>query len=206
MPLARTRGKGGSYMQKLFVVFALSCFLAIGLPGQALTSINGTVTDPTGAVIPGAKLTLVNVDTGSQREDVADSQGRYIFSQVQPGNYHLTAKAAGVHDVIVNDIRLLVNTPATVNVSFEKVGTIATAIAVSAEAVQVNTTDASLGNAVGGTVITQLPFEARNVVGLLSLQPGVVFLGEPDPGKLNDYRSGAVNGGKSDQANVTLDG
>src|SRR5207249_5940067 len=51
-----------------------------------------------------------------------------------------------------------------------------------------------------------LPFEARNVVGLLSLQPGVVFLGEPDPGTLNDYRSGAVNGGKSDQANVTLDG
>src|SRR5205823_10795928 len=50
------------------------------------------------------------------------------------------------------------------------------------------------------------PFEARNVVGLLALQPGVTFLREPDPGALNDYRSGAVNGGKSDQANVTLDG
>src|SRR5262249_49392863 len=71
---------------------------------------------------------------------------------------------------------------------------------------QVNTTDASLGNAVAGQAITQLPFEARNVVGLLSLQPGVVFLQEPDPGVLNDYRSGSVNGGKSDQANVMLDG
>src|SRR5438552_185224 len=50
-------------------------------------------------------------------------------------------------------------------------------------------------------IITELPFEARNVIGLLAVQPGVVYLGEPDPAKLNDNRSGAVNGGKSDQAN-----
>jgi hypothetical protein len=70
----------------------------------------------------------------------------------------------------------------------------------------VNTTDASIGNAIGDKPISQLPFEARNVVGLLSLQPGVLYLGEPNPGAIGDYRSGAVNGGKSDQANVTLDG
>ena len=77
---------------------------------------------------------------------------------------------------------------------------------VSAEATQVNTTDATLGNAVGGQAITQLPFEPRNVVGLLAIQPGVVYLGEPTPTGSTHPRSGAVDGGKSDQGNVNLDG
>jgi hypothetical protein len=77
---------------------------------------------------------------------------------------------------------------------------------VSTDAGVLNITDASLGNAVGGRIITELPFEGRNVVGLLSIQPGVMFLGEPDPGTIGDWRSGAVNGSKSDQGNVTLDG
>ena len=194
------------HRQWILVLLTAFLGLTMGLFGQSLTSVTGTVTDPTGAVIPGAKVTLIHVDTGAKREDVSDAQGRYGFSQVQPGNYRLEAQAPGFNSVVVNDVRLLVSTPATVNIAFEKIGTTATTISVEAEAVQVNTTDASLGNAVAGQVITQLPFEARNVVGLLSLQPGVVYLGEPDEGRLNDYRSGAVDGGKSDQANVTLDG
>ncbi len=79
-------------------------------------------------------------------------------------------------------------------------------MSVAAETTQLNTTDASLGNAIGERPIQQLPFEARNVVGLLALQPGVTYLGDPGPGNLNSYRSGSVNGGKSDQGNVTLDG
>jgi hypothetical protein len=192
-------------MKKLLLYLSI-CALAAVVFGQSLTSVSGVVTDPSGAVVPGAKLTLLNVDNDAQRDDVTDAQGRYIFPQIQPGRYRITAKAQGFTDVVVNDVRLLVNTPATINISFEKVGTTTTTIQVEAQSVQVNTTDASIGNAIAGQAITQLPFEARNVVGLLALQPGVVFLGEPDPGALNDFRSGAVNGGKSDQANVTLDG
>jgi hypothetical protein len=193
-------------MQKLIVVACVLVLVAFGLHGQALTSLSGTVTDPSGAVIPGAKLTLINVDTGAQREDASDSQGRYTFAQVQPGHYRLQAKASGFNDITINDIRLLVSTPATVPVVFEKIGTVATTISVNDEAIQVNTTDASIGNAIGDKPITQLPFEARNVVGLLALQPGVTYIHEPDPAQQPDYRSGTVNGGKSDQANVTLDG
>src|SRR6202034_2431876 len=71
---------------------------------------------------------------------------------------------------------------------------------------QVNTEDATIGNAIGGRIVNQLPFESRNVVGLLAVPTGVTYLGEPAPGALNDPRSGAVDGGKSDQGNVTLDG
>jgi hypothetical protein len=191
-------------MGKLIGLFLGSC-LAATLFAQGLTSVAGTTKDPSGAVIPGATVVLVNADTGAQRSTAADSQGRYSISQMQPGTYRITAKAPGFADVSV-EVQLQVNSPATVDLNFEKVGTVATSVSVAAEATLVNTTDATIGNAVGTHAITQLPFEARNVVGLLSIQPGVIYLGEPDTGKLNDYRSGAVNGGKSDQANVTLDG
>ncbi|MCP5116640.1 MAG: hypothetical protein GY953_37915, partial [bacterium] len=79
-------------------------------------------------------------------------------------------------------------------------------VSVEAETTQINTVDASLGNAVGTRPILQLPFEARNVVSLLSLQPGVATLRSNDVTYVEDTRDGAVNGGKSDQANITLDG
>ncbi len=178
---------------------------AIGLFAQA-TSVSGTVNDPTGAVIPSATVVIESSGTGVKREDKSDTQGRYNFSQLPPGTYKISAKASGFNDVVINEVRLLVNSPATLNITFEKIGTTTTTIAVSAEGAQLNTVDASLGNAIGDKPILQLPFEGRNVVGLLAIQPGVTFIKEPDPGTANDYRSGAVNGGKSDQANVTLDG
>jgi hypothetical protein len=184
----------------------LFCLFTCNLAAQGLTSLSGTVLDPTGAVIPGATITVQQTATGAQRQTTADSSGRYSFPQLQPGRYKITAKAAGFADAVVNDVELLVNSPATVNVTFENVGAVAETVSVTAESIQVNTTDASLGNAISGRPITQLPFEARNIVGLLALQPGVTFLGDPNPGATPDYRSGAVNGGKSDQANVTLDG
>src|SRR5215831_2824945 len=127
----------------LFVSFWPNLF------AQAVTSLNGIVLDPTGAVIPGAKLTLTHVDTGASRDEQSDSQGRYVFAQLQPGTYKLSAKAQGFNDVVYNEVRLLVNTPATINVAFEKIGATLTTVQVEAAAVQVNTTDASLGNAIG---------------------------------------------------------
>lgn len=179
---------------------------------QTATSLTGSVTDPTGAAIPNATLILENTGNSALRETKSDNQGRYLFVQVVPGSYKLTGKVAGFSDVMVNDVRLLVNTPATLNVSFEKVGSVVETISVSAEATQINTTDATIGNSFGTKPILQLPFEGRNVVGLLSLQPGVSFTDQPNVAadtaaqQTTTDRSGAVNGGRSDQANVTLDG
>lgn len=189
-------------MHKVLATVACVVFSATAF-GQ-LTSLSGVVTDPSGAVIPGAHLTLVNSATGAQREVVSDAGGRYLFPELQPGSWDLTAKVAGFNEIRIGGIKLLVNSPAAVNVAFEKVGSLSEAVSVSAESVQINTADASLGNAIDTRPITQLPFEARNVVGLLSLQPGVTYFG--DPAQRDDWRTGAVNGGKSDQGNVLLDG
>jgi len=173
------------------------CFSAV-LFGQT-TSLTGTAADPTGAVIPGATISIVNAQTGAARDVVSDTQGRYTMQQLTPGTYTLTAKASGFSDVVIDKVELLVNQPKTVAITFE-VSATKTTVEVAATATQVNTTDASLGNAIGGTAIVELPMFARNVVNLLQFQPGVTATGD------GGERDGAVNGGKADQSNVSLDG
>ena len=189
-------------MQKIgHVVAAGLCFSFAAL--AQTSSITGTVTDPTGAVIPSAKITMVNVDTGAERSTESDRIGTYTMVQLAPGKYRLLAKAAGFADEIINNIELLVNQPATITIKFEKLGTTSTAVSIEATAVQVNTTDASLGNAINTNAIQQMPMFARNVVGLLAFQPGVTSFSSGGTVGTND---GAVNGGKPDQGYITLDG
>ena len=187
--------------------------LALLLAGAAFsqtTSLTGSVADLTGALVPGAKLTLRSAETGVERNVVSDAGGRYLIPLLPPGKYNLSAQAPGFADEVVTNIVLQVNEPGTLNVVFQKVGDTKTTVSVEASAVMVNTTDASLGNVINNQAITELPMYARNIVGLLAVQPGVTIFGSAGQGANGtnnlDYRSGSVNGGKSDQANVTLDG
>lgn len=187
--------------QLLSFAIMLLALPALLMSQGATTQVSGVVTDPSGAVIPAATLELENLDTSTKRNTGADASGNYAFLQVVPGRYRLTVRADGFRAATVNDLQLLVNSPATVNVKLE-VGQVTETVAVTAEAQLVNTTDSSIGNAIGNKPIVQLPLNARNIVSLLALQPGVVFTNDGD----SSSRNGAVNGGKSDQANVTLDG
>ncbi|HUI55004.1 MAG TPA: carboxypeptidase regulatory-like domain-containing protein [Bryobacteraceae bacterium] len=186
-------------MKRLLGIFVLSLLLSTGVLAQ-MTGLTGTVFDPTGAAVPNAAITVINVKTGAQRATTSDSQGRYALNELRPGTYRLTAKAPGFAEQIVDNIELLVNQPSTVSVTFEKLGATSTTVEVSASATQINTVDATLGNAITSTAIVELPSFARNVANLLSLEPGVAYFGG------SDDRNGAVNGGRSDQSNITLDG
>ncbi|MEW5980476.1 MAG: carboxypeptidase-like regulatory domain-containing protein [Acidobacteriota bacterium] len=195
-------------MRKQFLLFSVLCVLCASRAyAQSSSSLRGVVFDPSGAVIPHATVILESTTSGARRETTSDSEGAYHFPQAQPGEYKLSVKAEGFAQVVLSGIRLLVSTPATVNVSLKILEAVEEIVNVSAEQSLVNTSDATIGNPFGTRPILQLPFEARNVVGLLSLQPGVVFL-KDDPASylFGDARNGAINGGKSDQANVTLDG
>lgn len=186
-------------MKKLLLASMLLVLFSFSALAQT-TSLTGTVSDPSGSVIAGASVDLESIETGAKRNSVTNSGGVYTFAQLAPGTYRLTVKNQGFAAKQFNEVRLLVNQPSTLNVILE-VGAVTETVSVEAAATQINTVDASLGNAFSTKPILQLPFEARNVVGLLTLQPGVTFNGDID-----DYRSGSVNGGRSDQANVTLDG
>jgi Carboxypeptidase regulatory-like domain len=185
-------------------------FLAIGFCGVAwpqasLTSLRGTITDPSGAVIPGATISIVNKATSVTSTQTASGSGEYQFQQIPPGTYVITAHGSGFSQQS-KQADLLVNQPATINFKLT-VESAAVTVDVSGEAETLNTTDASIGNSVNNATIQALPMEGRNVTDLLSLQPGVLYLGQQTTDQQDqDSRSGSVAGARSDQTNVTLDG
>ena len=162
------------------------------LQAQSTSSLHGVVSDAQNAVIPGAVVGLNSAATGASRQEVTDSTGGYQFVQVMPGEYTLTVAKPGFATATEQHVVLQVNTPATLNIQME-VGTTGQTVNVTAEASTISTSDASVGNAFTEHSIRQLPLDTRNVVELLSLQPGVTATGE-------------VMGSRRDQNNIVLDG
>ena len=196
-------------MQKRISIFAL--FLAIFLCAfpsfaqNATTSLRGVVKDASGAVIPGATVTLSNPTTGFKQSVTSASNGEYQLQQIPPAKYNITIRATGF-GVQTQIVELLVNQPATINATLS-VTADNVVVEVNAAAQTLNTTDASLGGSNDNATIQALPSEERNIGDLLSLQPGVFFIPiRQQDISTQDSRSGAVNGGRSDQGNVTLDG
>jgi len=184
--------------------FAMSTVLASLAMAQSTSSLNGNVSDSSGAAVAGAKITLTDPATGSQRTTTSNGSGLYQFLDVPPGEYHLDATATGFAPYVAPKITLMVKLPSTVSIRLQVAG-VTQSVDVEGEAPLINRTDASLGNVVNQAQIDELPIAQRNVVELLSLQPGVAYLGDAIDAD-TDTRSGAVNGLRSDQSNVTLDG
>ncbi len=188
----------------ILLIFALPLFSQ-----TATTSLRGSVVDKSGGAVTGATVTLTNSELGVSRSTATSSTGAYEFVSLKPGKYDLEVEATGFRKFQQKGVELLINTPTTLNPVLQ-VGTASETVEVSAQAETLNTTDASIGVAFGENQVKQLPLESRNVGDLLSLQAGVVYTGS-NPAvtqgeKDTDTRSGSVNGARSDQSNVTLDG
>jgi Carboxypeptidase regulatory-like domain len=193
-----------------WVLMTMIALTNIALAQTASTSLRGAVRDPAGALVPGARIALEDKAKGSHFVAVTNSSGQYTFQQLPPSHYTITVTAAGFGDQS-KTAELLVDQPATVDFKLSVQSSVVT-VDVSATAQTRNTTDATLGDAVSNEVIQTMPMDGRDPISLLSLQPGVLFLGETtsltdktNP-QLLDSRQGAVSGARSDQGNVTLDG
>lgn len=188
------------------LLVVLSLATALIWAQSSTTSLRGTIADSSGAAVVNAKVTLTNPERALERTVTTGDTGQYDFLQLPPGTYRLTVEAKGFRRYEQTNIQLLVNNPGQANVTLV-VGTTSEVLEVTAEGAHVNTADATLGNAFNEHQVTNLPLEGRNVPDLLSLQAGVAYLGNrPDVDRNVDTRSGAVNGARSDQSNVTLDG
>jgi Carboxypeptidase regulatory-like domain len=155
--------------------------------------------------VPAATVDLANAESTTKRTSATGEQGEYQFLLLPPGNYTLTVTATGFERHQQTGLQLLVNTPATANVQL-KIGEATKSVTVTSEAPAINMVDASLGNSFDETQVHELPLEGRNVPDLLSLQAGVSYTGNRVADKDQDTRNGTVNGARSDQSNVTLDG
>ncbi|MCU1239753.1 MAG: Cna B-type protein [Candidatus Acidoferrum typicum] len=189
-----------SWVVGLMLIVAASAWAQTGT-----TSLHGSVADKTGAVIVGASVRLSNAQQGLHREATTNSSGEYEFLALPPGNYVLVVEMTGFRKYEQKNLQLLVNLPATTNLALE-VGTTSEIVEVSAQTETLNATDASLGNAFNESQVKELPLEGRNVPDLLSLQPGVAYTNNRPDVPTWDTRNGAVNGARSDQSNVTVDG
>lgn len=143
----------------------------------AMTSLHGVVIDPSGAVIPGAKVSIVETQTGFKADRVANDRGEYGFEQIPPGHYTIEAQASGFSGEKLNT-ELLVNQPRTIPFKMIVASGADTVEVDSTTEALMNTTDATMGTPFNNEQIQALPFEGNNVLDLLSLQAGVLFLGD----------------------------
>ena len=175
-------------------LFLIGLFALPVLSQQGTSTVRGTVTDPQARAIAGANITISNAEKNFSRTQTTNQEGGYTFTGITPGIYQIEVESQGFKKGVVSEVRALVDSSTEVNVSLE-IGSVSEVVTVSGSDIEalINTQDASLGNQVTANQITQLPLEARNVVSLLTLQPGVT-------------REGSVTGARSDQSNITLDG
>lgn len=188
-----------------FVAAMIFALLGASAWGQATTTLHGTVTDSTGAAVPNAKVTLKNLATNVPRETLTTAAGIYTFPSVLPGTYELTVERDGFNSYIQTDLLLPVNLPVTADVKLQ-VGGVNQTVEVKGQTPLLNTTNATLGQTMDSAAIENLPLSQENTVLLLSLQPGVVYNGDNLLQDDYDTRAGSVNGERSDQNNITLDG
>jgi hypothetical protein len=158
------------------------------------SSVSGVVFDQHQKVITGARVVLANSERGFSRTATTTQYGTFAFPAIQPGTYRLEVEMTGFRKFIRSEVRALVDTATEISVLLE-VGSINETVNVAGSTAEslLNTQDATIGNTFVSAQVTQLPTEAREVINLVTLQPGVT-------------RFGYVAGGRSDQANITLDG
>src|SRR5215213_10174205 len=190
--------KFNSLKTKVFLFLTamlLSVFFVSSINAQSgTTGVSGTVSDQNGASVPGATVRISNPATGFSRDNTTDSDGKFNFPGLQPATYRLEVQAANFKKLVNTNVQALVDKPIDLNLSLEP-GDVSAVVDVTSNTIEslVNTQDASIGNNFVPKQITELPTNLGRVTNLLTLQPAVT-------------REGYVAGGRSDQANVLLDG
>ena len=157
----------------------LFSFAAMDHAQTATTSVRGTVTDAMGALVSGVDVTATESAIGFTQTHKTNDKGEYSFQQIPPGSYQIKVTAPGFNDQTTK-AQLLVNQPATINILLS-VGSSATTIDVTAQSTALNATDATIGTPFSQVEIQSLPFQGNNVFSLLSLQAGVLSLGDQSP-------------------------
>lgn len=186
----------------VFLVAILLLSLPVSLSAQTASTaaISGTVSDPTGAVVPGATVELTDLATNLSRSQQTNAAGQYMFANVNPGTYKLTVTMQGFRQASVASLKVEVATGYTLNFPLE-VGAMAEVVEVTAGAmVELQTADATIGGVFRGEHMLRLPNITRQANLLVFSQPGVSAAG------YGFNASGAVAGARGDQSTWSVDG
>src|SRR3954470_15341615 len=167
----------------------------------ATGTIIGTVSDHTGAVVPNAKVTVVNIATAARTEVATNAEGDYAAPLLPPGNYGVSVSAAGFKGYEQKGIRLQVQQQARVDIVLQ-VGALTESVEVTGDAAIVEATTSSIGKVVDSKRIAELPLNTRNVYSLVNLTPGLAG----GIGNAHNAVSFSVNGSRGGTFDVLVDG
>ncbi len=220
MILIFRKNNPGTAIKQWFILFALLILPALStvqLRAQTDTAqIQGTVVDSSGAILPGARITLTNLDTSAILTTTADSSGRFNFSALVRGRYKAEVRAEGFQSEVQN-LALDVSQVQALNFRLSP-GSVNSTITVTDAAPLVNTTTSSTGTVIEGRQVTELPLNGRNFTQLALLVPGVTrgaygadasgLNGNAETWRYSETGGGAlsVNGLRPQSNNFELDG
>ena len=181
-------------IQRLSLLVFASAVLCYGQ--TSATQISGTVYDNSGAILSGALVTAVNSATGATLKQPTNGAGLWAFPSIAVGSYNITVEMAGFKTAKRNNVVLITDTPAVLNISLQ-LGDTHDVVNVEASAEILNTSTATLSNVTEKEAVSTLPLNGRNPLSLIVLDAGVA------------QRSGtgvSVNGSRLQSSNVTIDG
>ncbi|MBC7901241.1 MAG: TonB-dependent receptor, partial [Saprospiraceae bacterium] len=181
---------------RLMAVSVLLMVTQILVFGQTTGSISGTVIDQSGAVVPGATIT-VNGEAGQEFTATASSSGTYIVPAVSSGLYRVTASSSNFKTSVVRDVKVDVGTPATVDITLEA-GKIEETVVVTGGAEVLQTQTATVGTNIQGRQILETPIQSRDALDLITLLPGTNTIGT--------VRTSSINGLPKSALTIQIDG
>jgi hypothetical protein len=159
--------------RSIWLLLASCLCVSIPLAAQKTTgTISGVVTDPAGAVVSGADVTVTNTATGETRSAKTSGQGDYAITELPAGTYDVTIKQPNFKEYVSKGVQLFVASTATINAALS-VGSTTELMTVEANAVQVETSTGAVGNVVEGREVRELPLNGRSFAQLTQLMPGV---------------------------------
>lgn len=202
---------------RVFVVGALSIVLLLigGVAGDAYAqvaggTVSGRVTDPSGSILPGAAVTITNIDTSVLTSGSTNTDGFYSVANLLPGPYKIAVALTGFAEEIANGITVSVGSQVTVNLRM-KLGPMSEQVVVTAAATLVETRSSTLSGVVGERAIRELPLNGRDWTQLATLEPGVATVRSQmglssERGQRGLGTQMSISGGRPQQNNYRLDG
>jgi hypothetical protein len=193
----------------------LSCFVVLLLVSvsacfaQSTATLSGVVTDPSGAVVPSAEVTVHSLATGLDRQLVTDNAGLYVAPSLIPGDYQVVVKASGFSQYTVQKVTLGVDQRITVNIPLA-LTTAGATIQVESTASQIETQTPTVGQVINSTTVQELPLNGRHFLDLTTLTPGGVIA--PTAGSLTAASRGLgansfiTAGNREDSVNFQING
>jgi hypothetical protein len=191
-------------VKSLFLILVLCALTTVPVFAQTATAtLSGVINDPRGGVVPDVEVTATRIETGTVFATKTNGAGIYFFTGLMPGHYHLMIHKPGFKEIAIKEFELHVQDKLEQNFSLE-IGSVSETVTVTANDLNINTTDGSVSTVIDRNFVESLPLNGRSFNTLLQLTPGVVIApGNPQPNQAGQF---SVAGQRTSANNFIVDG